>query len=769
MTQYMRNMYLVKSEPNLMQLCIQILAQHCNTLNQYSSGNAQSHDNTPPPAHARVLWISETPPEFDVNDGISSQRYINSVYVTHIQPKHYRQILGQEFSIIIYDIADGIRANPLYAVIGTLQLGGIMLLLSPTTDMASLPSALPKSYSKSRSVVDPSTSSIKSGVSHFNQLFADLFKEFFPNHIVANAKQLHMHLDSWMEIQAQRLGEHLPPLVNQQLDMAIKEQTIVCKLLVNDLLFKHGAMDQKNIHVLQADRGRGKSDLLGQLPSLLLQANENDCLFTQIIYVTQSNEATHTIRNGLYRFEDLFNGHVKGHVKGLENRRENIGPIHLRFCSPDDPSLFATANEQDNRRTLLLVDEAASLPVYWLQQALTYYSSIVFATTTHGYENNGMGFTLSFLPSLDHYTTHRLTHPIRFIAPCPLESFAETLLSPVKATNSLPTEINRQVRNGLHFLNHTQLMTTPALRRAVMACLMEAHYQTAPDDLQRLLDAPDMQCGIYMFNEVLIGCVWIVQEGKFNDQHLQQHIAQGSRRVNGHLSVQQMAYTYGNAALLKHTIWRINRIAVLPEYQDRGFGTKILSALSEQAQLAQIDIITSAFGASKRLLHFWQNNDYEIVKLGQKINSVTGLVNAIVLQPVSDKFDLQQIHEWHSIAQQWHCLITKQSKDHIPIKSQTATDHAKQMLNEFLAGTRSFDYAEIYIYWYIQTVTSMTSMTSINVVAMPSVNLPALLYDRYIAGHSLSTVMTSHDLVNKKAFITEIRSLLRAMLLRTML
>ena len=58
----------------------------------------------------------------------------------------------------------------------------------------------------------------------------------------------------------------------------------------------------------------------------------------------------------------------------------------------------------------------------------------------------------------------------------------------------------------------------------------------------------------------------------------------------------------------------------------------------------------------------------------------------------------------------------------------------------------------------------MTSMTSINVVAKPSVNLPALLYDRYIAGHSLSTVMTNHDVVNKKAFITEIRSLLRAML-----
>ena len=166
-------------------------------------------------------------------------------------------------------------------------------------------------------------------MSHFNQLFANLFEEFFPNHIVANAKQLHIYLDSWMEIQTQRLSEHLLPLVNQQLDMAIKEQSIVGKLLVNDLLFKHGAMDQKNIHVLQADRGRGKSDLLGQLPSLFLQANENDCLFTQIIYVSQSNEATHTIRNGLYRFEDLFNGHVKGHVKRSRKIVEKISALSI--------------------------------------------------------------------------------------------------------------------------------------------------------------------------------------------------------------------------------------------------------------------------------------------------------------------------------------------------------------------------------------------------------------------------------------------------------
>ena len=52
----------------------------------------------------------------------------------------------------------------------------------------------------------------------------------------------------------------------------------------------------------------------------------------------------------------------------------------------------------------------------------------------------------------------------------------------------------------------------------------------------------------------------------------------------------------------------------------------------------------------------------------------------------------------------------------------------------------------------------------INIVDKSSVNLPELLYDRYIAGHSVSTVLANHHLVNKKAFITEIKSLLRAML-----
>ena len=49
---------------------------------------------------------------------------------------------------------------------------------------------------------------------------------------------------------------------------------------------------------------------------------------------------------------------------------------------------------------LLLVDEAAGVPVYLLEKLVKQYSRSVFASTIHGYEGAGKGFTGKFLPLL---------------------------------------------------------------------------------------------------------------------------------------------------------------------------------------------------------------------------------------------------------------------------------------------------------------------------------------------------------------------------------
>ena len=82
------------------------------------------------------------------------------------------------------------------------------------------------------------------------------------------------------------------------------------------------------------------------------------------------------------------------------------------FFAPDD--LLQTLPEGD----VLLVDEAAAIPVPLLLQMLEHYPRCVFSTTLHGYEGSGRGFALRFQKQLDvrapGWHAIRLHQPIRW-------------------------------------------------------------------------------------------------------------------------------------------------------------------------------------------------------------------------------------------------------------------------------------------------------------------------------------------------------------------
>ena len=734
-----------------------IIHEQCHELVQFNT-QAGSKDKL-------ILWITEQPvtplPGFK-----------------HIAPKHARQILGQEYALVVYDISLGIRANTLYSVMGCIHLGGRLILLTPYTDIALLPSALPQSFDTD---VQPS---------RFNQLIAQELSHIGVNYL-CEPDDLHDALLLWQKHQQARITRILPFEVNSLLSAAKSKQqmhahTIARQLNTTmfNLIYQQKSATPNdilaNFHVLIAERGRGKSYLLGMVCGLVNQAYCH-----HILIVTQSDEASKAICKSLNANE---------HSTSLSDRSFVTNGINIALVAPDDPRLFTHGpdlNLDEVSKTLIMVDEAASLPVQWLLNLTEHYQHIIFATTISGYENNGLGFSLSFLPRLANYHQHELDNPIRFLSPCPIEQFTTALLQPPSTMNTLSAdlasqELNLSYTDGLHFVDKNDMTTNKQLRKAIMNCLMIAHYQTSPDDLQRLLDAPDMHCYIYINDQHIVGCVWIMLEGCFTNAQLCNDIACGTRRVTGHLSVQQLAYTYGAPELLKKSIWRINRIAVLPRNQNLGYGSQMLNAIYAEAKTQHIDLITSAFGASPVLLRFWQKNQFTPIKQGLQVNAVSGRVTAIVARSVqhNEMKDLWQHIQCHyTLLQAWNALV---SNGKISIEDDSGNEHESEhthghgniyeyghpstqephyeqvlthtinMLHQFINNKRSLDYVDMYIYKFIHIDQVGSHITQSNI-----------LWQRYHDGVVIEALIKEYNLSGKNEYISKIKEAVRGLLSKT--
>lgn len=105
----------------------------------------------------------------------------------------------------------------------------------------------------------------------------------------------------------------------------------------------------------------------------------------------------------------------------LRKDRLESGQGFIQFIAPDE--LLASLPECD----LLLVDEAAAIPVPMLQQITEQYHRLVFSSTIHGYEGCGRGFTLKFVDWLNTkrpgMSTCHLQQPIRWSDSDPLEKW----------------------------------------------------------------------------------------------------------------------------------------------------------------------------------------------------------------------------------------------------------------------------------------------------------------------------------------------------------
>ena len=534
----------------------------------------------------------------------------------------YKQILGQEISLLVINAYHHFDANLFAASEGCLRGGGLLILLCPTE-------------------VDNSD--------HF-YTYIDKQLTTFP---FVTIKQ----------------GEALPNFKS----LTIKSQPALNLTQQNnavEAIVKTVTGHRRRPLVLTANRGRGKSAALGLAAKRLIEAG-----YQSIFVCAPSKGATKT----------LFK-HAGDSAK-------------ITFIAPD--LLLKDKPHCD----LLMIDEAAAIPVAILEALSKHYSRLVFATTLHGYEGSGRGFALRFQKSLKQISPQmrslHIDQPIRWDKDDPLEQFTLQHLCLTESKTPLPSYDETQ---PIQFavISAQQLLGDNILLTEIFSLLVIAHYQTKPSDLEKLLNDQLLSTVLLKQNHRVLAVALVNQEGELEKQ-LAQQVYLGERRLKGHLIAQSLTFHCAQKEAATHKYARIQRIAIHPLLQQQGLGKLFIKEISNWAKKQQFDHLSASFGATSELLRFWQVNQFSTLRIGSSKDKSSGTHSFIVNYPLTIK--AKKLHQ--SIKQQFHLQLTMQLSRQLQqldvhliatlLNELPKNSYDHPLLTSYCCGNLPYDFVEFHL------------------------------------------------------------------------
>lgn len=541
--------------------------------------------------HCRRLVIVEGALDWSTEIAMAfSQHYPSTLWAGESAPialpscrfKNAKQWLGQESDCLIINAHDGIDANVLGALSGTIRGGGVMLLLLPTA-WSEMQSCLP-----------------------------------FTQHIAA--------ISAMEEVITLTENTAIPPLifpliversVSDYVSTAPRYCLTAQQELAVDAILKVSTGHRKRPLVLSADRGRGKSSALGIAAAELMGSRKIKIAVTAPSFACASTLFSHATQRLVA--PDCSHPH-RIICQGSE----------LTFVAAD--MICQTARDFD----LILVDEAAAIAADTLSQLLDVHNRLVFATTIHGYEGTGRGFEIKFKQALNQKMPQwrglHLDQPIRWAVNDPLEAWVFKALL-LDAEHSMLSVFSKgETQYGL--LDKSELLRTPDLLSQLVGLLINAHYQTSPNDVQQLLNDDSQQVIVARVGSEIIGCCLLVKEGGF-DEALATDVVQGKRRPKGHLLAQSVAAHLGFKTAAMQRCYRILRIAVLPTLQQQGIGKQLLEAAEQLAKAQAMDYIGTSFGSTPELVSFWTQSQFEPIRLGITKDSASGHHSLLMVKAIN--------------------------------------------------------------------------------------------------------------------------------------
>ncbi|GAA0823622.1 GNAT family N-acetyltransferase [Colwellia asteriadis] len=670
----------------------------------------------------------------------------STIFKANVQAKRYQAKLGSESELIIF--ADShFTIDALAALSGTLKAGGVLFIITPMLQ-----------------------EQLK--LSHFLQRFFSLVNN---SHFIISQDDVRFQdiltmpatANDYRKEETQSLNDMSSPYATAEQKLAV--------IAIKKVLTGH----RKRPLVLTADRGRGKSSALAIACAELLLNNNvaNNKAQPLSIIISAPSLASVSVF-----FEQLNKSlpNAKAFKQKIIHEQGSIEFIAIDQLLAKQPTA-----------SLVLVDEAAAFPVYLLEQLVRRYHRMVFASTVHGYEGAGRGFTLKFQKILTelcpNWRTLHINEPIRWQQNDPLEQliFNGCLLNSelplLDNTKSTILKASLMVER----VSVAELLANERLLADAFSILVTAHYQTKPSDLKLLLDNKNvqLQCLFRKGNQEkqLLGVALLIQEGwwdsaeDINAADISA-VAASQKRLSNHFIPQSLFVHCGIENAFSYRYLRIMRIAIHPSMQQQGLGSFFIEQINHHASLQSVDFTGASFGSNVELLSYWFKAGFSTARLGFTQDKASGEHSALLLKGISPKAIAQLTALSNSFYRSFDYLLLDEYKG-LPtalvaqlLSQQTLAQLAPleksdlNNVNAFATGQRVYSSCVFSLYlWFKHELINQRELLT----HVANQKMLLVLTSRLIQKHSEADVCLYYDFTGKKMLNNTIKTYVTQLLSAT--
>jgi len=625
------------------------------------------------------------------NQGLIYGEVANLGHYPQLMPvngKNYAQCLGTEQKLIVFNAQTASKSNDFdvdafAALSGTVVAGGVFLLIISPSQVQQLGDGETKDYFLQR---------------FWRQLVSENCYLIRQEHTLLPALPL-----DYQAAESLALDVSNETLANAKQFVSFPYGCVTAEqVLAVEAMLKVLSGHRDRPLVLTADRGRGKSSALALAACQML----NKATQSLTIIITASSKAALKV----------FFKQVEQHLPSAAINANCIEHAQGRIVFyPLDVLL-----KQRPQASIVMVDEAAALPVYLLQPLLGYYHRLIFATTIHGYEGAGRGFTIKFRQVLQRvmpqWRTMHIKEAIRWASKDPLEQFvfSSCLLNAklpkydqtVIAKNNFAMTVNKeqklqQAGFSVELVSAVQLLKNEMFLQQVFAVLVTAHYQTSPSDVKLLLNNPAISLLVLKRQDDILGVALLMREGHV-DEHLVATIRENQRRLRDQFLPQSLLTHCGIKESFNYRYQRVMRIAIHPQFQGLGLGAYFLTTIEKTITAQGIDYIGASFAANATLLKFWQQADFNIARVGFNKDKASGEHSCLVIKALNGKAAKLQQGITEQFYQQFDYWLSDEFK-YLPVKLVwqilnanaaikviALSNNTEQSVNDFVSAQRQF-------------------------------------------------------------------------------